>query len=170
MKTKTGAIIALTALFAAGAASAHGVRYVKVRVIAAEPVYERVVVSQPVTRCSTQIVERRVASPAIAGQTLAGAIIGAAIGRQFGDGRGQDALTLAGAIAGSAVANDRALRRHSGDVRIVREPVERCTTEYHRQPQRRITGYWVDYRYRGRYYRVLHPEAPGRHIRIAVSS
>jgi uncharacterized protein YcfJ len=158
-----------SALFA-GAAGAHGARYANARVLHVQPVYETVIVQTPVRRCYSEIVERRVSRPDVAGQTLAGAIVGAAIGRQFGDGRGRDALTVLGAVAGSAVANDRATRRRGVGVAIVREPVERCTTEYRRQAQRQLTGYWVDYRYRGRDYRVLSHEHPGSRIRILVSS
>jgi uncharacterized protein YcfJ len=162
--------IALVAGF--GTANAHDSRYSTARVTAVEPVYATVVVETPVRRCHNEIVERRVTSPTVAGQTLAGAIVGAAIGRQFGDGRGRDALTVLGAMAGSAVANNRALRREAesgaSPVTIVREPVERCTTEYRRHAERRITGYWVEYRHRGRHYRILSHERPGAEIRIAV--
>ncbi|MGD8339463.1 MAG: glycine zipper 2TM domain-containing protein [Gammaproteobacteria bacterium] len=168
MNAKISATLALGLCFAAGAASAHGVRYTTARVIGVEPVYETVVVQQPYRRCHTEIVERPVRTRAVAGQTLAGAIVGAAIGRQFGDGSGRDALTVIGAVAGSAVANDRAMRRQG--VRLVQQPVERCTTEYRRHAERQLTGYWVDYRHRGRRYRILSRERPGRHIRIAVRS
>jgi uncharacterized protein YcfJ len=168
MKTRTSAAIALGLALAAGAASAHGVRYTTARVTAVEPVYETVIVERPYRHCHTEVVERHVRSGSVAGQTLAGAIVGAAIGRQFGGGSGRDALTAIGAVAGSAVANERALRRQG--VTVVRQPVERCTTEYRREARRQITGYWVDYRYRGRNYRILSHEHPGRQIRISVRS
>jgi uncharacterized protein YcfJ len=165
-------LIALGASLVAGAANAHGRRYQTVRVIAVEPIYETVLVRRPVDRCRTDLVERQVVSgPNVAGQTVAGAIIGAAIGRQFGDGSGRDALTVLGAVAGSAVANDRALRRQGNStVRIVREPVRSCTTEYRRVAERYVTGYWVDYRLRGRHYRIRSIEPPGRTITIRVGS
>lgn len=174
MNRKLSALLALgigSALLV-GTAQAKGTRYASARVVHVEPVYETVIVRTPVRRCHREIVERRVRTrPDVAGPTLAGAIVGAAIGRQFGDGRGRDALTVLGAVAGSAVANDRASRRRGGSrVEVVREPVERCTTEYRRNAQRQLTGYWVDYRYRGREYRVLSAEHPGSRIRILVSS
>jgi uncharacterized protein YcfJ len=162
------ALLALTA----GSVAAHEARYATVRVLAVQPLYETVVVESPVTACHREYVDRRVAQGSVAGPTLAGAIIGAAIGRQFGDGSGRDALTVIGAVAGSAVANDRALKR-SGRVAplaVVREPVERCTTQYRRHAERRLTGYWVDYRHRGRQYRILTTEHPGERMRIAVRS
>jgi len=172
MNAKLTALVAIGSALLVGTAEARGTRYANARVLHVEPVYETVVVQTPVRRCHREIVERRVSTrPDVAGQTLAGAIVGAAIGRQFGDGRGRDALTVLGAVAGSAVANDRAVRRRgSGTVTVVREPVERCTTEYRRNAQRQLTGYWVDYQYRGRRYRVLSPEHPGSRIRILVAS
>jgi uncharacterized protein YcfJ len=46
--------------------------------------------------------------------------------------------------------------------------VERCTTQMQRRSQRQISGYWVDYRYRGRIYRIRSAVHPGKHVRIAV--
>jgi len=170
MKGKLAAVLVVPLLLGVVAAEAHGVRYTTARVIAVEPVYRTVIVETPVTACRQEIVERRVASGSVGGQTLAGAIVGAAIGRQFGDGSGRDALTLIGAVAGSAVANERAIRRQGGAVTVIREPVERCTTRIRRRSERQITGYWVDYRHRGRIYRVLSHEHPGSHVRVVLRS
>jgi uncharacterized protein YcfJ len=161
----------MTLSLATGAAKADG-HYVTARVTAVEPIYETVVVATPVTRCHTEYVDRRIVDGSVAGQTLAGAIVGAAIGRQFGDGRGRDALTVLGAMAGSAVANDRAIRREAerGRTRVVREPVDRCTTEYRRRAERQLTGYWVEYRHRGRYYQIRMLERPGRFVQVRQRS
>lgn len=42
------------------------------------------------------------------GDTIVGAIIGGAIGNQFGNGNGKDAMTVLGAIVGADVANRNA--------------------------------------------------------------
>jgi uncharacterized protein YcfJ len=172
MNRKIGVLMVLGVGLAAGAADAHGRRYATVRVMGVEPIYENILVERPVSRCRTDLVERRIVSgPSEAGQTLAGAIIGAAVGRQLGDGRGRNALTVLGAMAGSAVASERALRRQGEPtVTIVREPARSCTTEYRRVRERHVTGYWVDYRLRGRIYRVRRLEPPGRQITILVGS
>ncbi len=172
MNAKILALIALSGGLFAGVANAHGSRYANARVIGYEPVFETIYVSRPVRRCHREMVERHVTRTNVAGPTLAGAVIGAAIGRQFGSGNSRDALTVMGAVAGSAVANERATRRRAANsyVAVIREPVERCTTEYRPQAQRQVTGYWVDYRYRGRQYRTLSQQRPGRRIRIYVGS
>jgi uncharacterized protein YcfJ len=169
MNGKRHIAIALLLSLGAGTAHADGPRHRMARVVAVEPVYETVIVETPRTTCYTEMVERTVGSPRVAGQTLAGAIVGAAVGRQFGDGSGRDVLTVLGAVAGSAVAHERAVRR-SGGLRIISEPVERCTTEIRRHSENRIAGYWVEYRDRGRYHRVLSAYDPGREIRIASRS
>jgi uncharacterized protein YcfJ len=170
MNSKLAVLIASPLVLAFTGAGAHGSKVISARVVSVEPVYQTVIVERPVTACHREYVERRVRSRNVGGQALAGAIVGAAIGRQFGDGRGRDALTMLGAVAGSAVAQDRALRRNPGRVTIVNEPVERCSTHYRRQAERQLTGYWVDYSYRGRLYRVLRHERPGNRIRVQVSS
>lgn len=170
MNTRFAVLIAGPLALAFASANAHGDKYISARVVGVEPVYETVLVERPVTACHREYVERRVTSANVAGPTIAGAIVGAAIGRQFGDGRGRDAMTVLGAMAGSAVANDRALRRNPGSVTIVNEPVERCSTRYRREAETRLTGYWVDYSYRGRLYRVLRHEHPGSRIRVLVRS
>jgi uncharacterized protein YcfJ len=162
--------VAITLLLplAAGMAEAHGPRHQTARVVGVEPIYETVIIETPVTSCYTDVVEHRAGSPRVTGVTLAGAIVGAAIGHQFGDGSGRDAMTLIGAAAGSAVAHQRAVRR-SG-VTIVSEPVERCTTEIRRHRENRIAGYWVDYRHRGRNYRVRSAYDPGPEIVLVARS
>jgi uncharacterized protein YcfJ len=67
------------------------------------------------------------------------------------------------------VVQGRALRR-SGTLAIVRAPVERCTTGIRRHIESRITGYWVEYRHRGRNHRVRSAYDPGSEIRIVTRS
>ena len=47
----------------------------------------------------------RIQGQASTGDTLFGALIGGAIGNQFGGGKGKDAATILGAIVGADVAN-----------------------------------------------------------------
>jgi uncharacterized protein YcfJ len=170
MNRKITLALTLGLSLAAATASAHGIRYQSARVVAVEPVYNTVMVRKPVRTCHREYVERVVSERTYAGPTIAGAIVGAAIGRQFGDGYSRDALTVLGATAGAAVANDRAQRRRGSEAVIVQQPVERCTTSYRRAAERHLSGYIVDYRHRGRIYRTRMVERPGRFIRIAIGS
>ena len=60
----------------------------------------------------------------VVGQTAAGSIVGAAIGRQFGSGNDRDTLTVLGAVAGGAVAHRRAVVNAGYAARDV--VVQRC--------------------------------------------
>lgn len=161
---------ALVSLLATGTAAAdtryRGYEYG--RVVEVEPIVRRVVVERPRRECWEEVEYRSADGLRIAGTTLAGGVIGAAVGRQLGDGSGRDALTVLGALAGSAVANERARRRSTGA--LVAVPVERCATTVDRVSERRVDGYWVTYRHRGRLHRIRTSEHPGDRIRLQVTA
>jgi uncharacterized protein YcfJ len=166
--------LSVLATGAAATSQAATTSYVYARVVDVEPIVRHVTVQRPRRECWEEIVYQR--EPAgrpfgAAGQTLAGGIIGAAIGRQFGGGSGRDAATVAGAIAGSAVANERAHRvvaaRGPGAVHAV--PVERCEVVNERFTEERIDGYWVTYAYQGQRYRMRTSQPPGDRVQLRVS-
>jgi uncharacterized protein YcfJ len=77
------------------------------------------------------------------GDVLAGAIIGGAIGNQFGGGSGKDAMTVLGAIVGADVAGRQGNRQQVAGYR------NEVQCEYHTeyQDQRVVDGYIVYFRY-----------------------
>jgi uncharacterized protein YcfJ len=83
--------------------------------------------------CSQVPVERR-----SQGNGAVGAILGAAIGNQIGDGRGRDIATAAGAVIGGQLGSQ-------SDGSTV-EMQTRCT----QQPQQVMVGEIVTFEYRGR--------------------
>jgi uncharacterized protein YcfJ len=146
--------------------------YVYARVVDVDPMVRYVTVDRPREECWTDYEQRRTGSFGVPGQTAAGAVLGAVIGRQFGGGSGKDALTVLGAAAGGAIARERALRngvpRGTG-VREVREvPVERCQVVSERVTEERIDGYLVTYSYQGRHYTMQTATPPGDRVRLAV--
>ncbi len=52
-------------------------------------------------------------------QTFGGALIGGAIGNQFGGGRGRDVATVLGAIIGASAANNRSQKYREVSTRLV---------------------------------------------------
>ena len=74
------------------------------------PLVRYVTVDRPRQECWDEIVTEPVRPFGVAGPTIAGGVVGAAVGRQFGSGSGQDALTLIGAVVGSAVGHQHAVR------------------------------------------------------------
>ena len=141
-------------------------QYVYARVVDVDPIVRYVTVSRPREECWNEVVREPVRPFGVAGQTAAGGIIGAAIGRQFGSGNDRDALTLIGAAAGAAVANQRAIRNGANATRDV--AVQRCEVVNERVTEERIDGYLVTYNYQGRNYTMQTATPPGDRVRLAV--
>jgi uncharacterized protein YcfJ len=137
------------------------------RVVAVEPMVRYVTVDRPEQQCWDEVVRRPNAPFGVAGQTIAGGVIGAAIGRQFGGGSGRDLATVLGAFAGSAIANERAQRNLAyADTREV--TVQRCETVSNPVTERVVDGYLVTYVYQGRRYTTQTAMPPGERIALAV--
>lgn len=119
--------------------------------------------------------------PGIGAGTVLGAIVGGAIGHQFGNSSGgRDHGTAAGAIIGGLIGHDAerngvsGYRRVSGDViEVDREPVtrdvQRCRTvsDYREE----IAAYDVRYSYHGREYvtRMAYNPGPTLPVNVEVS-
>jgi len=157
-------------MLSAATASAHGNRgtvdYVYAKVVDVDPIVRRVSVTRPRQECWDEVVYTQEPRYGVAGHALAGAIVGGAIGRQFGGGSGRDALTVAGALAGSAIAADRAARRAG----TTATTVERCRVVHGRHVEEHIDGYRVTYQYRGRRHTIITDEPPGSRIRLALTA
>ncbi len=172
---KTITTVALVGLFGANAAFAdhdydrgrgygyghRGPDFAYGRVTEVEPIIHYVTVNQPRQECRDEYARRQTG---VAGPTAAGAVIGAAIGRQFGSGNGRDVATAAGAVAGGLIANQRA-QRNQGYREV---PVERCWVVDERVRERVVDGYNVTYVYQGRYYVTRTDTPPGDRIQVAV--
>lgn len=161
---------AAAGLFFAGSASASHRGpggYAYARVVDVEPIVRYVTVNRPRRECWEEVEYRSDRPARIAGTTMAGGVIGAAIGRQFGDGSGRDALTVLGGLVGSAVANERARRNAPDNYYAV--PVERCRVTREAFTEQVVQGYDVTYRYQGRLYTTRTREHPGDRIRLQVA-
>jgi uncharacterized protein YcfJ len=102
---------------------------------------------------------------------ILGAIVGGAIGNQFGSGSGRDAMTVAGAALGYSATRD-SQRRHGGYYtsggRAYQVYEERCAPRTSYVRDERVAGYEVTYRYRGEVYRTTTDYHPGDRIRVRV--
>jgi len=147
-------------------------RYVYAEVVRVDPIYART--SRPIQReeCWSEPVRYRESgyyarrdrdrTPAILG-----AIVGGAIGNQFGSGSGRDAATVAGAALGYSAVRDS--QRRDGYYYGGREYSgyeQRCAVRTDYVADERITGYDVTYRYRGRLHHTTTDYYPGDRIRI----
>ncbi len=173
MWVKTITTAAVFGLCGATSAFAHGpggrnggTEYVFARVVDVEPMVRYVTVNRPRQECWDEIVREPTRPFGTLGPTIAGGIVGAAIGRQFGSGNDRDALTLIGAVAGSAVANQRAVRNQGVETREV--AVQRCQVVNDRVTEERVDGYLVTYVYQGRRYTMQTDTPPGDRVQLAV--
>ncbi len=166
-----------TVIAAAAAVNAYGhYRYtpavsyapavVSARVVDVEPLVRYVTVDRPREQCWNEIVREPVRPFGVAGQTAAGSIVGAAIGRQFGSGNDRDALTVLGAIAGGAVAHRRAVVNEGYATRDV--SVQRCEVVNDRVTEEIVDGYLVTYRLDGRNYTMQTDRHPGDFVQLAA--
>lgn len=139
---------------------------VSARVVDVQPMVRYVTVNRPRQECWDEIVREPVRPYGVAGPTVAGTIVGAAIGRQFGSGNDRDALTLIGAVAGGAVAHQRAVRNGAGATREV--TVQRCEVVDERVTEQVVDGYLVTYRLDGRNYTMRADRHPGAWVQLAA--
>jgi uncharacterized protein YcfJ len=144
------------------------------KVVDVQPLTTRVRVSTPRRECwdETRYDNGGYApgphGPQVAGSTLFGAVIGAAIGNQIGHGHGRHAATAAGAIIGAGIGHDQGMRRYGATVPPQPYTVQRCETRYNEEVQERVDGYRVTYLYHGRRQVTELPYKPGERIRVRV--
>ncbi len=143
------------------------------RVVDVQPLVERVRYREPVQECfDVERVERR---PDRVGATVAGGLLGAVIGHQFGSGSGRRAATVAGAVLGGAVGNNAAARAEARDdaYGYDRDRVSyetQCRVRDEARYEERIRAYRVTYRFHGREYTTEMPYDPGPRLRVAVDA
>ena len=75
-----------------------------------------------------------------------GAILGGAIGNQFGEGEGKDVMTLAGIVLGASMANDAEKANSTGQVVVSQEV---CETKVRKNIERRLSHYLINISYEG---------------------
>ena len=159
------AIILVLALLAPGLALARiptadeNVTYGYAQVLRATPVYTIVRARVPEQRCEGS--SSRDGIDGAAG-TVAGALIGGVIGNQAGKGDGRKASAIAGAVIGGAIG--RRVDRSQGAT-----GPGRCRTVDVDREERRVTGYDVEYQYKGEKYMSRLAADPGNRLRIRIA-
>ena len=159
--------LALVSVLATAAVGLHAETYIdNARVRNVDPQYESVNV--PRQECSSQWVnEHRRTGRRDYGGAVLGGVAGALLGNQVGRGHGREAATAVGAVVG-AFAGDRVANRDRWD-EYEEVPREVTTCRTVNDVQSRITGYRVDYEYRGQHLSTLMRENPGPYVQVRVS-
>lgn len=167
---KRSVIISLATLLAAGAQAQTFNDTARVRTV--NPQYENV--SVPRNECTNQWVteQQPVASTRNYGGLALGGIAGAVLGNQVGGGRGRQAATAIGAVVGALAAEQIANQNGFGNgyqqaAPLQQRQVQSCRTV--NDTQSRLTGYQVEYEYRGQVYSTVTRDNPGRTLPVRVS-
>jgi uncharacterized protein YcfJ len=100
---------------------------------------------------------------------IAGGIIGAVIGNQFGSGSGKDWATVAGTALGASVGRDYGMRRAYEGAYSYTSTQQRCRTVRDFREQEEADGYRVTYSYNGREYVTQTRNHPGEQLRVRVN-
>lgn len=158
---------ALVCLLATGAVAAHAESFFdNARVRSVEPQYENI--TTPRQECSTQVVneQRAVGGGQNYGGAVVGGVVGGLLGNQVGRGHGREAATAAGAVVG-AITGDRMANSQPQQYEVVPREVTSCRTVNDVQP--RLTGYRVNYDWRGQQYSTFMRDNPGPTLQVRVS-
>lgn len=160
--------LALVALLATSAVAVHAETYVDyARVRSAQPQYESI--SVPRQECSSQVVNevQPVGGQRQYGGAVLGGLAGALLGNQVGGGHGKEAATAVGAVVGAFTGDQLANANTPAGYQQVPREVTSCRTV--NELQTRISGYRVDYEYRGQSYTTMLHENPGPQLQVRVS-
>ena len=111
-----------------------------------EKVYKQYMVEEPYQDCYIKETLQQ-SGDGSATNEIMGAILGGAIGNQFGEGDGKEALTLAGIFLGASIANDAEKANSTGQVVVSQEV---CENKVRQRIERRLSHYKINIEYEGR--------------------
>lgn len=160
-------VLAAIAMPAVAANRASNTSYQYAQVVSATPVVESYRVNNPVEECWDERV--RTSSQASRSRTpeILGGLIGAAIGHEFGSGRGQKVATVAGAVLGASVGHDvKNKNRSTGSTYQV---VQRCEVRDSYSTHEQVVGYDVAYRFNNEVFYTQMSQHPGNRIKVQVT-
>ena len=111
-----------------------------------EKVYKQYMVEEPYQDCYIKETLQQ-SGDGSATNEIMGAILGGAIGNQFGEGDGKDVMTLAGIFLGASIANDAEKANSTGQVVVSQEV---CENKVRQTIERRLSHYKINVEYEGR--------------------
>jgi len=111
-----------------------------------EKVYKQYMTEEPYQECYIKETLQNTGDGSATNEIM-GAILGGAIGNQFGEGDGKEAMTLAGIFLGASLANDAEKANSTGQVVVSQEV---CETKVKTSFVKRLSHYLVHIDYEGR--------------------
>jgi uncharacterized protein YcfJ len=144
-------------------------RYEYAQVVAANPIYQIVELSEPSQQCwQEEVLAERSLRRGSNTPVVVSTIIGGAIGNAVGsDKSNQRVGAVLGAVLGHSIGRD--IVRNNRRSRVDSEIIERCTTVYETVQEERLVGYQVTYLFDGEERTVRTESDPGEQIRLRVS-
>jgi len=115
-------------------------------VISVEEVYKQYRTEEPYQECYIKETIQNQGDGSATNEIM-GAILGGAIGNQFGEGDGKEAMTLAGIFLGASIANDAEKANSTGQVVVSQEV---CETKVKTSFVKKLSHYLVHINYEGR--------------------
>ena len=115
-------------------------------VTSVEKVYKQYMVEEPYQDCYIKETLQQ-SGDGSATNEIMGAILGGAIGNQFGEGDGKEAMTLAGIFLGASIANDAEKANSTGQVVVSKEV---CEYKVRQKIEKRLSHYKINVEYEGR--------------------
>jgi uncharacterized protein YcfJ len=110
-----------------------------------EKVYKQYMVEEPYQDCYIKETLQQ-SGDGSATNEIMGAILGGAIGNQFGEGDGKEAMTLAGIFLGASIANDAEKANSTGQVVVSQEV---CENKVRQKIVKRLSHYKINVDYNG---------------------
>ncbi|MCS5588798.1 MAG: glycine zipper 2TM domain-containing protein [Candidatus Thioglobus sp.] len=114
-------------------------------VTSVEKVYKQYRVEEPYQECYIKETLQNQGDGSATNE-LFGAVLGGAIGNQFGEGDGNDAMTLFGALMGASIANDMEKTNSTGQVVVSQEV---CENKVRQRIEKRLSHYMIHVDYDG---------------------
>ena len=111
-----------------------------------EKVYKQYMVEEPYRECYIKETLQNTGDGSATNEIM-GAILGGAIGNQFGEGEGKDVMTLAGIFLGASIANDAEKANSTGQVVVSQEV---CENKVRQTIEKRLSHYKINVEYEGR--------------------
>jgi len=138
------------------------------RVTSVVPVYRTVQIAEPREQCYEEEVSRYNDDYNSATPMIAGGIVGAVIGNQFGKGNGKTFMTVAGTVLGGSIGRDVGMKnKRHGYYAPQTETHCEIINDYREEEE--LDGYRVTYRYHGEKFSTTLPYHPGKRLKLDVS-
>ena len=148
-------IHALGSLLLFTSIEAHAQSLYQVPVKSVETVTVQQVINQRVCNAAVSVAQ----TPPSAPETVAGAIIGGAVGSALAHGPGQAAATVLGAVAGASIV------QQAQPTRVITTPLEQCVVQATTQT---VPMFKVRFDWESKDYEVMLGQQPGRTITVQV--